>query len=351
MVLGGDNCTVYALNIHSFTGSGMLLLGNDNELLGNYVGTDPTGNLAKPNGSFGVELHDASDNVIGGATEGDRNVISGGARDGVGIGGIYSEGNQIVGNYVGVDATGGRALPNALSGIRIHAGHGELIRDNVVSGNRNAGIELTGGTSDNRVEGNRVGTDASGTRAIPNGSFGVEIYDATNNLVGGDTRESRNVISGGARDGVGIDGIYSEGNQVVGNYVGVDATGRRALPNALSGIRIHAGQGELIRNNVVSGNRNAGIELTGGTSDNRVEGNRVGTDASGTRAIPNGSFGVEIYDATNNLVGGDTPESRNVISGGARDGVGIHGIYSEATKSSATMWGSTPPDGEPCPMR
>ena len=45
LVLEGDNCAVYALNIHSFAGSGMRLLGDQNALLGNYVGTDPTGPL------------------------------------------------------------------------------------------------------------------------------------------------------------------------------------------------------------------------------------------------------------------------------------------------------------------
>ena len=135
------------------------------------------------------------------------------------------------------------------------------------------------------------------------------------------TPESRNVISGSARDGVGIGGIYAAGNQIVGNYVGVDATGRRALPNALSGIRVHAGKQELIQGNVVSGNRQAGIELAGGTTQNLVQGNWIGTDVSRTRAIGNGTSGVVV-------LGDDTVSNgivANSIAFNGRLGIDLNG--------------------------
>ena len=58
-------------------------------------------------------------------------------------------------------------------------------------------------------------------------------------------------------------------------------------------------------------------------SGNLVEGNLVGTDASGTTAVPNGHFGVVVRDAPDNTVGGLTPNAGNVLSGNVLDGVAI----------------------------
>src|SRR4029077_9298052 len=85
---------------------------------------------------------------------------------------------------------------------------------NIVSGSGAAGIIISGsGTNSNIVAGNFVGTDISGTIAIANGgNGGVRITaGAQFNRIGtnGDNVADdleRNLISGNANLGVGIDG-------------------------------------------------------------------------------------------------------------------------------------------------
>ena len=61
--------------------------------------------------------------------------------------------------------------------------------------------------------------------------------------------------------------------------------------------------------NVVSGNANDGVELSGaGTSDNIVAGNDIGTDSTGTLALGNSKAGIEDdSSATDNTIGGTWP--------------------------------------------
>ena len=107
-------------------------------------------------------------------------------------------------------------------------------------------------TSQNTVEGNYIGTDPTGTYAIPffllshrwlPGSRGAEDGDGiylsgtSNNIIGGTTPGGPNVISGNNEDWVQL-GNAATNNQVQGNYIGVDATGTQAPGNALDGIEV-----------------------------------------------------------------------------------------------------------------
>ena len=66
----------------------------------------------------------------------------------------------------------------------------------------------------------------------------------------------------------------------------------------------------------------SGISLTAGASSNEVQGNFIGTNASGTGALPNANDGVELADTntTGNIIGGTVAGARNVISGNTGDG-------------------------------
>ena len=55
-----------------------------------------------------------------------------------------------------------------------------------------------------------------------------------------------------------------------------------------------------------------------------IEGNFIGTDATGTVALPNGASGfggIVLLAGENNTIGGMTPAARNLISGNIGDGV------------------------------
>src|SRR5262249_53789471 len=155
--------------------------------------------------------------------------------------------------------TGRQRLGNAFTGvILINGASGNLIGGtaggtrNVISGNGFTGVALAGyddgqglvrgPTVNNTVEGNFIGTDVTGTQALGNAQGGVFIDDADDNLIGGTTPGAGNVISGNASAGVLIDRSFpgggGNGNRVEGNYIGTDVTGTAALPNTGDGVRI-----------------------------------------------------------------------------------------------------------------
>src|SRR5439155_26762615 len=125
-------------------------------------------------------------------------------------------------------------------------------------------------------------------------------------------------------------------NVVQGNYIGVDATGSTALGNGDAGVAITNTANNTVggttppARNVISGNQQAGVAISqAGATGNVVQGNYIGTDASGMSPLGNGT-GVEISDAPSNLVGGVAPGAGNVIAAnglgggpGANAGVGI----------------------------
>ncbi|HVW01778.1 MAG TPA: hypothetical protein VHB77_15610, partial [Planctomycetaceae bacterium] len=175
------------------------------------------------------------------------------------------------------------------------------------------------------VEGDLIGTK-DGTTAS-NSGIGLYIQGASN-TIGGTSSSARNIISGNGGQGVEIHEVESVDNLVEGNYIGVDSSGSKALGNLGSGISIGFGATNNTvggtssdEQNVISGNGLDGVAIgESGTKGNLVEGNLIGTDVSGTKAIgnglQNGFFGVEILDgAQNNTIGGTADGALNVISG------------------------------------
>jgi len=219
-VLGADNTVTD--NVLFGSGAGVVLGGTaaySNTVTGSYIGTDAEGAAGLGNG-IGVFIDNgAHDNTVGGYTPAERNVISGN-EGGVAIFGSVTDGNLVVGNYIGVDASGTAALPNDCNGMDIRAPNntiGGLTPDarNVVSGNGCNGIMLAGSDSrNNTVVGNYIGTDASGTGALPNSYHGVAIQEgAANNTVAG------NVIAHNHGNGVMVGGSDSIGNTISRNSI------------------------------------------------------------------------------------------------------------------------------------
>ncbi len=159
---------------------------------------------------------------------------------------IKSDGNTIRGlQILGFPHTGIQihGSDNVIGGDRT-VGRGPVGQGNVISGNRNAGIMISGdgGTaSRNVVIGNFIGIDASGTKAMGNGMEGVWVQRGTNNRIGGPDPRDRNVVSANGLHGIILAGQATE-NLIAGNYVGTDVTGSVALGNeGLGGIMIALG--------------------------------------------------------------------------------------------------------------
>jgi hypothetical protein len=206
----------------------------------------------------------------------------------------------------------------------------------------------TSGADYNTVSGNYLGTDATGSSDLGN-KFGVGIGDgAQGNVVGGDTPEERNLISGNDQYGVYIYNDDSDRNTVSGNYIGTDATGTQALGNGETGVGISYGpQSNTVggdtagERNLISGNDGVGVSISeDGTTNNTVCGNFIGTVVSGTQALGNSGVGVRISaGAQNNTVGGDTEGERNVISGNS-SGVHIGGADTMSNTVSGNYIGT-----------
>src|SRR5262249_5267932 len=162
---------------------------------------------------------------------------------------------------------------------------------NLIDGGRAFGLYITGATtSNNLVQGNYVGLNAAGTASLGN-VYGILVSGATGTTIGGTTAAARNVISGNE---VGVRFDSEDTSLFEGNYVGTDPTGTSAVPNGV-GMSVyyggiggsHAVIGGLTptpgtgAGNVISGNSSTGVALFG-SSPPAFEGNIIGLNAAGT---------------------------------------------------------------------
>jgi hypothetical protein len=321
-----------------------------NVVEGNYIGTDITGSVALANGTLsnggdGILVNSkASKNTIGGTTAADRNLVSGNIYTGIQIADKGTTTNLVEGNYVGTDVNSTSALANAGDGILVNNGAtnttigGTAAADrNLVSGNSGIGVQVDGtGTKNNRVEANYIGTDVTGTKAVANASDGVLVSTgAVNTTIGGTASGDRNLLSGNKGNGVEIYNAGTTACVVEGNYIGTDVTGTLAVANQGDGAIIDSGAaGNTIggtaagARNLISGNSGIGVQIYGnnqsGTSNNLVEGNYIGTDLSGAKALANVGDGVLIdASASSNTIGGSASGALNLISGNSQLGVQI----------------------------
>jgi titin len=175
---------------------------------------------------------------------------------------------------------------------------GTAIADrNVISGNTVDGIQLDA-SSNNRVEGNYIGTDVTGMLDRGNTNQGIALFNASaNNTIGGTAAGAGNVISGNNGFGIALSSAGSTGNLIQGNTIGLAQDGTTLLGNSSSGIEIAAGaNGTTVggavagARNVISGNAN-GVRIIGATGV-VVAGNYIGLDAGGTLDRGNVNDGV-----------------------------------------------------------
>ncbi|HWD19609.1 MAG TPA: M12 family metallopeptidase [Verrucomicrobiae bacterium] len=300
-----------------------------NIIAGNYIGLDPTGARAVSNAWAGVDFFNgAGGNFVG--TPAAPNVISGNGAEGVLTEDPDSDGNVIAWNYIGTDPTGAYAISNGYAGVSVYNGpNSTIIRSNLISGNGAQGIFVDGPASDTQIQANYLGVDATGARAIPNGYAGIEIYNNTQNtLVGGVRASDRNILSGNNAQGILID-YGSSDNFVEGNFIGLDATGTKLIPNQYAGVELYvSGGGNVIggligARNYIGGNNNSGVALDGRSSGNFVQGNSIGVNYT-NGAAPNLYQGVSIFGgASSNLIGGATLGAANLIANNPYDGVDI----------------------------
>jgi hypothetical protein len=313
--------------LFTFGSFGVWIRGNDtdgNKVQGNLIG-EGLRNLGGNSGmgDAGVCIMDgAQGNLVGGTSSELRNVIvrNGLAANyahpfqfgGVSISGLHTDnsrgahtdGNLVQGNYIGVDEAGTTGAGNEL-GIMIWDGaKNNLIggtdpgAGNVISGSSGNGISINGSASGNRIVGNIIGLDALGDAAIPNKDNGIEIDDASDNIVGGTTAASRNIISGNTHDGVHL---VAHRTLVQGNYIGTDITGQFARGNAKNGVYILGGDDNVIGfgatskgANIIAFNTGNGVYIDTAklSGSNDLTGYR--NSIRGNSLLGNGKIGIDL---------------------------------------------------------
>ncbi len=346
LTLYAGGSTVRGLAVNRFSRYGIYIVGADgNTISANFIGTDPSGTLDYGNGEAGLYLAFSSDNLIGGSAAGEGNLISGNAGDGVML--SLSHRNQVLGNTIGANLSGTAAIANDFSGILVSGGMTNTIRGNLISGNGWRGVYLfDSGTRNNQVAANFIGTNAQGTGAVPNGAFGIQLQDSAYNLIGGPNPGDGNLISGNGASGIMMgDPVYflttlDVGHTVQGNKIGTDVTGTAALPNGDQGIRIGShvpgsfyrigGTSIRILDNLISGNVDNGLLIVGYAVV--VQDNTIGADVTGSAYLGNGGDGIYIGPVDEAVVRG------NLISGNGGSGIYIESDY--WTSSRHTIQGN-----------
>lgn len=330
-IMNSSNITIKGFIIGNFR-YGIQIFGpnsKNNIVSGNYLGTnysasDSVGNF------IGVEVFGgANHNTIGGLNPEDRNIASGNGHIGIRI--FDASYNTIINNYVGTDRTGNLPLGN-YDGISIEGsskhntiGSTNPAGRNLVSGNYAYGIPIFGAGCDSNVFiGNYMGTNASGTAGIPN-TYGFLFDDgAKYNIVGGYTDAERNIISGNSGYGAFLYNMGTSNNYVIGNYIGTDPTGTFAVPNGNGMVIDGACTNHIVDKNVISGNLQQGIAIhITGTDGHVITRNYIGTDKTGNLWLSNGEDGIRIAEGPkNNLIGGSVVNA-NIIACNLNNGVNI----------------------------
>ena len=253
--------------------------------------------------------------------------------------------------FIGVDALGNNAEPNAGDGILLsagvqHAQVGTTTAGNLIANNGGAGIHVVGrdntpadlnlaaaSAKRNNIEGNTIGAsladgssifdDQPSLRAAGNGGDGIflDFHTSANYL-------ADNVIGGNGGNGINL--RLTAFNLIDGNLIGTDAQGN-ALGNAQDGILVQGGSilnrigdekpGDLITAaNTITDNGGNGIHITGsGTSNNVVGGNVIGAVTHGketTQQSVLGNLGDGVLidgGASNNLIGVGPSTAGNIV--------------------------------------
>ena len=288
-VIRGVGSVIRGVIINRFSGFGISVEGGySHEIRGCFIGTDPTGTVASPNlngiviNTSGAAVGPPSPSAlpwlvtIGGGLAADRNVISGN-----GCGGIGALATRVLiqGNYIGTDATGKNALPNLCAGVDVSGT--ATVEGNLISGN-GGGIVSSGGNL--FIVGNLIGTDANGTAKLGNGS-GIQLtQDVSSSILS-------NVISGNGVNGVVLS--TARGTVMDQNWIGTDVNRSLALGNG--------GVGVLVRNlsssvqigsgigNVVAFNGGTGVQI-GSSSDDATNDVRIASNS----IHDNGGLGIDL---------------------------------------------------------
>ena len=344
--LSALNNVVRGLVINRFTANGLAIQGGGSSSVeGSFIGTDTGGTADLGNVKDGILVKDSPNNVVGGSVSGTGNLISGNNQYGVEVTGNTATGNAVRGNMIGTDRSGSLPLGNpagvSISSSNRGVGGASVLERNVISGNGSYGLGIFTSTG-NIVRGNFIGTNSAGTAALGN-STGIFMDGAPGNTIGGLGASDGNLIS--ANTGYGLNFFaLSSGNTVQGNRIGTDVTGTKDLGNGGNGIQCSIPAASSPSNiiggtqpgarNLISGNDGVGIDLDAlGCDHYQIQGNYIGTDITGSEPIGNSGDGV-LTLLSDTVIGGTAAGEANIIAYNGGPGVAL-GAERNSVRSNA----------------
>ena len=311
-----NNCRIQGLAIVNNGGPAIALHGTGEVVRANYLGIDPIGTPGG-NAGDGIAVSGSANDLIGGGNPADRNVIA--ANSGAGISITNSSSITVQGNFLGTNPANFLALPNGQAGVAISgASAGESVLDNVISGNRGFGVDLSGGgVSGVLIQGNAIGTDLAGTTAVGNAAGGISDGGASGTTIVG------NVISGNRGPGVSVTGNTVVAGTIQGNVIGTDRGGTTAIGNSGAGVAVgslatgiaiggtSAGQGNLLGDN-----GGAGVSIGTGSNDCPILENAIfGNAGLGIALLGSGATGGNKSQAAPTLTIATAGRAQTIVQG------------------------------------
>jgi hypothetical protein len=227
------------------------------------------------------------------------------------------------------------------------AADSSTIRGFVIRDFAGDGIRIPSGSTDNLVAGNYIGRlNADGTPAAAgeeNTGEGINIQ-GDDTTIGGTGPNDGNVISGNGANGIYVD---ASGVTIQGNVVGLAGNGDTPLANTDDGIDLDGGINLLIggsvvgAGNVISANGDDGMGISnGGLANVVIQGNLIGTDATGTLDRGNSDGGIVIESASTVLIGGTGADEGNIIAYSKGNSSGIQ-QRSDTAHIGRTIFGNS----------
>lgn len=351
------------------------LLTNGNNIFGNKIGTNSAGTAPLGNCSQGITTHPLTTTTIGSITEAGRNIVSDNGYDAIHCG-VYDYHNlpeggfcSIAGNNIGTDITGTVAMANdsrnVLSGLVAPSGVVSIYNNptlsnvgapggttpggactgfcNLISGNAGevngaAGAIERYGVGMVVIANNFVGTNKNGTAALPNAANGIYATDSDTLIGGYDTEENLsfgNLVSGNQYAGISVGwwGAFFEADfDIESNLVGTNTTGSAAIPNgpdntgavtiaAIDHWTVNLGGSNAFSKNYISGNNTSGVHAAGNGGQIKIINNHIGVGKN-NQPLGNTKHGIVLI-REGITVGGIGAGEGNVISNNALAGVAV----------------------------
>ncbi|MEO1574432.1 MAG: LamG-like jellyroll fold domain-containing protein, partial [Pseudomonadota bacterium] len=300
-----------------------------------------------------IEINSDS-NVIGGATAADRNIIAGGT-----FGVLVSSAslNQIAGNYFGTDASGSATLGTLFEAVSINSasdnttiGGATAAEGNVFLGMQGEAIEIAGGGGEDiTIQNNLIGVGADGLTISGTGQDSIIAFGSISGL-----QILDNTIADAGRYAIQLTGS-TLATVIQGNRIGTDDTGTGNWGSASAGILLMsgvtdvtiggtgAGEGNVIANSGQTDPSAAGIEFSGSVSQATIRGNSIYDNAGiGIDFDGNGQNANDVDSGTPTNTDSDTgPNGLQNYAGLVAAGINGSGNFAYQINTNTLTAGQT----------